>query len=172
MQRNDEALGEKPLDSSSFSDQYISEILRDPQIFVGIGDGCRFGIKHPVSKFPLKKPTLWFSTSPEICYELGKRCGKKHAYDLCLEGHAGRYTKEIADAMHRGFVKTLRRKEPSRVRSLLRSVSRCLTSDVHKITPLRWSKRRFGKILVQWVGVTDAAGRSGDPPDVEMEGSV
>lgn len=55
---------------------------------------------------------------------------------------------------------------------MLRSVSRRLTSDVHKITPLRWSKRRFGKVLAQWVGVTDAAGRSGDPPDVEMEGSV
>ena len=89
-----------------------------------------------------------------------------------MTSHAGRYIKEIADAVHRGFVKTLRRKEPSRVRSLLRSMSRCLTSDAHKITPLRWSKRRFGKVLVQWVGVTDAAGRSGDPPDVEMEGSV
>ena len=106
LKNGDDALGENPKLSASFHEKPIKNILNHPSVHTATGHGCRFGIRHAESKKLLLKPTLWFSTSPEICDQLGLVCKNKehpgdHEHDVCLGGsriteHAGRYTKKIA----------------------------------------------------------------------------
>ena len=86
-----DALGENPLPSESFKKPPIQRILTHPQVFAGVGHGCRFNIRHKRSGKLLKKPTLWFSTAPEICDELSLRCQNEtckgdHEHDVCMGG--------------------------------------------------------------------------------------
>lgn len=122
-------------------------------MYAGVGHGCRYGVKHVRSGKLLLQPTLWFSTSPEICDELARRCKNEecpghHEHDTCLggsdiTGHAGRYTKEIAVAVNRGFVKLMRRKEPSRIHVLLRSISAKIRRRDPEVSGLRWNERNL-----------------------------
>ena len=106
LKNGDDAVGENPKLSASFHEKPIKNILNHPSVHTATGHGCRFGIRHAESKKLLLKPTLWFSTSPEICDQLGLVCKNKehpgdHEHDVCLGGsriteHAGRYTKKIA----------------------------------------------------------------------------
>lgn len=122
-------------------------------MYAGVGHGCRYGVKHVRSGKLLLQPTLWFSTSPEICDELARRCKNEecpghHEHDTCLggsdiAGHAGRYTKEIAVAVNRGFVKLMRRKEPSRIHVLLRSISAKIRRRDPEVSGLRWNERNL-----------------------------
>lgn len=129
IQNDDDALGENPLGSYSFHEKPMERILNRPQVHLGVGHGCRYGVKHRKSGLPLKKPTAWFGTSPEIVEELSLRCKNitcpgDHIHGECMGGkditdYAGRYTPEIARAIHKGFVRLMKRKDPSRVRQLL-----------------------------------------------------
>lgn len=90
-----DALGENPLSSMSFTEPPISRILSHPLVYSGVSHGCRFGIEHIRTGEPLKKPTLWFSTSPEICDELLLRCLNEtipghHKHGECLGGTSRR----------------------------------------------------------------------------------
>ena len=69
-----DALGENPLPSASFQTPPIQRVLKHPQVFSGVSHGCRFGVEERGTGRLLLKPTMWFSTSPEICDELSKRC--------------------------------------------------------------------------------------------------
>lgn len=160
IENGDEALGENPLGSYSFNEKPIERICNHPEVHVGVGHGCRYGVRHRRSGLLLKKPTLWFSTSREIIEELSKRCKNMtcpgdHVHGMCMGGkdvteHAGRYTPEIAKAIHKGFVRTLKRKEPSRIRQVLVSVQRRLNRNQGSPTDLRWCKRDLNKHLQQW----------------------
>ena len=82
-------------------------------------------------------------------------CKEDHEHDVCMGGkdineHAGRYTKETAEAIHRGFGRVLKRKEPGRIRNMLRCVAaRIRTGDQNK-AHLRWSEKSINKALGQW----------------------
>ena len=155
--------------SESFKTPPIARVLAHPQVYSAVGHGCRFGVKHAANKLPLLKPTLWFSTSVEICEQLAKRCLNEkhpgnHVHGTCLGGnhvteHTGRYTREIARAIHMGFVQVLKRKEPGRVRILLRNVSarirervkRCQgKSGDEQLYDLRWTEKSVREAIERW----------------------
>ncbi len=166
-ERGDDALGENPLHSASFSEGSVREVLEDPEVFVGIGHGCMYGIRNIKTGHLLRKPTLWFSTSPEICQELSKTCDGKHEHGQCMGGktvteHAGRYTVDIAKAIQRGFIRTLRRKEPSRIQTMLKSVQKRLVRNGPKDKTLTWTPKQVGRALAQWVGAVDQPAEPGD----------
>ena len=153
-----DALGENPLRSASFDEPAIKRILTHPGVYSSVGHGCRYGIVHPISKKPLNKPTVWFSTSQEICDELSLKCQRDHEHDECLGGsriteHAGKYTREIAKAIHRGFVRMLKRKEPGRIRFMLRKVSARLRKGVGNVVGLRWNEKQLKQALEKWNAV-------------------
>lgn len=162
MELGGDALGENPLNSHAFHQPNIKRILSHPKVYSGVGHGCRFGIKHYHNGLLLKKPTLWFSTSYEICDELSLRCENEkhpdhHCHGTCMgsplvTAHAGRYTQEIAKAVHRGFIRLLKRKEPSRIRSLLRSVSVRIRKEGANVD-LRWNEKSLKKALDRWNAV-------------------
>lgn len=150
-----DALGENPLTSESFKTKPIQNILNHPDVYAGVGHGCRFGVRHCDSGKLLKKPTLWFSTAVEICDELSLRCRCVEPHGQCMGGkritqHAGRYTKEIAQAIHRGYVRVLKRKDPGRIREVLRYISTRLLRRKGYVSELRWSKKHVEKKLNQW----------------------
>ena len=161
---DDDALGENPLTSASFTTEPIQRTLRHPQVYTAVSHGCRFGVMHPSSGKPMKKLTLWFSTSPEICDELSKRCSNSgaehdHEHDRCLGAKTTRsaqhYTKQIAQAICRGFLQTLKRKEPSRVRSMLRQLSVSLRKalrdkKVHAEREVKWSEKTVNRAMKAW----------------------
>lgn len=158
-----DALGENPLPSESFKQPPIQRILSHPEVYSGVGHGCRFGIRHKKSQLLLKKPTLWFATAVELCDELALRCKNEqcphhHIHDQCIGGreiteHAGRYTVEIAKAINRGFVKLLKRKEPSRIRLLLRNIAARIRRGDPDVKSLRWSEKSVNKALARWNAV-------------------
>lgn len=162
MELGGDALGENPLNSHAFHQPNIKRILSHPKVYSGVGHGGRFGIKHYHNGLLLKKPTLWFSTSYEICDELSLRCENEkhpdhHCHGTCMgsplvTAHAGRYTQEIAKAVHRGFIRLLKRKEPSRIRSLLRSVSVRIRKEGAN-ADLRWNEKSLKKALDRWNAV-------------------
>ena len=156
IKRGDDCLGENPLTSRAFRHPILERILRHPSVYVGVGHGCRYGVKHYTSDKLLKKPTLWFSTSPEICNQLSLRCPSRpgrevHEHDRCQGGKttkfAGRYTPEIAKAVHRGFVLTVKRKDPNRLRQLLKGIGKRLGKGDRDAQQLKWTQARVEQVL-------------------------
>ena len=154
LRNGDDALGENPLTSQSFRRPPIQRILNHPEVHAGVSHGCRFNLRNKSNGLLLKKPTLWFSTSLEICEELSKRCPNTqkhlvHQHGECQGGanarEAGRYTKEMAQAIHKGFVRVLRRKEPSRILSLVRGIKKKLGSEGR--LELGWSEKSLERVL-------------------------
>ena len=130
-----DALGENPVGSQSFQQPPVQRIINHPEVTSRIGHGCRHNIRHVRSGRLLQKPTVWFSTSPEIVDELGLKCKGDHEHDVCLGGRditqkAGQYTPEIARAIHKGFVKVMKRKDPGRIRVMLREVLKSIQREV------------------------------------------
>ena len=82
---------------------------------------------------------------------------------------AGQYTKEIAKAVHRGFVRLLKRKEPGRIRAMLRHVSARIRKDGAN-PQLRWSEKGLKKAIDQW-SAAYAVEQPPEEPDAEMESS-
>ena len=181
IQQGNDALGENPLNSASFKEPEIQRILSHPEVYTGIGHGCRFGIKHLVSGKLLYKPTMWFSTSPEICDELSKRCLNEthpghHEHGICLgdcrvTAHAGKYTKEIARAIHQGYIRTLKRKDPGKIRSMLRRISARIRRE-GSCQDLRWTEKNIKKALERWNTVFAVSSPDEDPhSDARASGS-
>ena len=208
IKQGSDALGENPLTSASFTAVPIANVLNHPDVYTAVGHGCRFGIAHAKSGKPLLKPTLWFSTSVEICDELGKRCWNEtcpghHEHDTCFGGaevtaHAGVYTKQIAEAICKGYLRLLKRKEPSRIRVMLRGLSarirnlqraangKLLSREAREnLKSLRWSEKTVKRALDKWSAVllsseasaeakafpTQALG-SGSAPPLQDRGDV
>ena len=182
IDRGDDALAENPLSSRSFVTPPMKRVLCHPQVYSAVSHGCRRGIINPKSKLPLLKPTLWVSTSPEICDELAKRCkneqgGQQHVHGVCMGGkgiteHAGVYTKSIARSICKGYVRTLRRKDPGRIRKMLRSVlNRIKKGEKHEIIKdLRWTEKTASKALARWsvIFAADQPRESGQPSDAPI----
>ena len=184
LDRGDDALAENPVSSRSFTTHPMKRVLCHPKVYSAVSHGCRHGVVNPVTKLPLLKPTLWVSTSPEICDELAKRCtnergATQHAHGVCMGGtrvteHAGVYTKSIARSVCKGYVRTIRRKDPGRIRTMLRHVinriRRAESGEV--IKDLRWTEKAARRALERWraVFVTDhriGGGQSSDAPMID-----
>lgn len=158
MQLGGDALAENPLRSASFQEEPMKRLLNHPEVYHSVGHGCRFGIKRVNSGELFLKPTMWISTSFEICEELSLKCRNiqnpgDDAHGVCLGGshitqHAGRYTKQIAQAIHRGFVRALKRKEPGRIRQMLRLVSTRIRNHGSNDS-LRWTEKSLKKAIDQ-----------------------
>ena len=146
IKHGDNAMGENPLTSASFVTEPMKRVLNYPEVYAAVG----------------RKATLWFSTSREICDELGKRCKNEetpghHSHAHCLGGasvtrHAGVYTREIAEAICKGYVRMLKRKDPGRIRVMLRSLAgrKRRMRDGEKTTErnhLRWSEKQIKTAL-------------------------
>ena len=142
----DSGIGENPLTSASFVTEPMKRVLNHPEVYAAVDHGCRFGVKHPQTGEPMRKATLWFSTSREICDELGKRCKNEetrghHSHAHCLGGasvtrHAGVYTREIAEAKCKGYVRMLKRKDPGRIRVMLRGRMRRMRNGEKTTEPV------------------------------------
>ena len=152
INRGDDALAENPLCSKSFNVPAMQRVLNHPSVFAGVGHGCRFGVRNVTNGMLLKKPTMWIATSPEICNALSLRCPNRaghvcHNHGECQGGQvatkAGRYTPQIAKAIHKGFVETIKRKEPSRLVKLLRAVKKRLGKRETDEPQLKWT---YGKV--------------------------
>ena len=162
LDRGDDALAENPVSSRFFTTHQMKRVLCHPQVYSAVSHGCRHGVINPVTKLPLLKPTLWVSTSPEICDELAKRCTNErgraqHVHGVCMGGanvteHAGVYTKSIARSICKGYVRTIRRKDPGRIRTMLRHVlnriRRAESGEV--IKDLRWTEKTARRALERW----------------------
>ena len=155
ISRGDDALAENPLCSLSFSVPPMQRVLRHPKVYIGVGHGCRFNMRSSASGLLLKKPTLWISTSPELCDELALRCINgpghvDHHHGECQGGNvtrdASRYTPEIGRAVHRGFLRLMKRKDPHRITQLLRAVKRRL-ADGNQHGTLSWGTRKVDELL-------------------------
>ena len=182
IDRGDDALAENPLSSRSFVTPPMKRVLCHPKVYSAVSHGCRHGVINAKTKLPLLKPTMWVSTSPEICDELAKRCkneqgGEQHVHGMCMGGKevtekAGVYTKSIARSICRGYVRTLRRKDPGRIRKMLRSVlNRIKRAEEHAvIKDLRWSERTASKALARWsvVFAADQPSGNGQSSDAPM----
>ena len=182
IDRGDDALAEDPLSSRSFVTPPVKRVLCHPQVYSAVSHGCRRGIINPKSKLPLLKPTLWVSTSPEICDELAKRCKneqgrQQHVHGICMGGkeiteHAGVYTKSIARSICKGYVRTVRRKDPGRIRKMLRSVlNRIKKGEKNEvIKDLRWTGKTASKALARWsvIFAADQPGERGQLSDAPI----
>lgn len=169
--RGDEALAENPLASHAFREAPIRRILDTPGIHVGISHGCQYNFRNVNTGELLKKPTMWIATSEEMVQELSLKCPNRkgcihHEHGQCLGSkvttHAAVYTKELAKAIHRGFLRTIRRKEPGRIKRLLDSVhARLVHGDSHDLV-WKHDKLKSVRDQVQQVFVGNAS-------DVKME---
>ena len=154
--KNDcDAVAENPLASHAFKEPPIKRLLNRPEINIGISHGCRFGLRHPQNDLFLKKPTLWIATSPEIANAMSLRCENRqgrvsHHHAPCQGGHvtqhAAKYTKEMAQALHRGFVQTIKRKDPQRIHYLLQSVGKRFRNGLGKDV-LVWDPQKVDELL-------------------------
>ena len=184
LKHGDDILGEKPLPSAAFREPQLERILSHPKIHHVVGHGCRYSMRHPKNCLLLKKPTLWFSSSPEICHELSRKCHNRfglhvHDHEKC-EGcqttkHAAKYTREIAKAIHVGFVKTVKRKDPNRLQRLLWSVKKrlgrtkdreILTWNTHKLEQLLGDDHLVGAVETRHV---DQDMEGDQPPSEEVK---
>ena len=182
LDRGDDALAENPVSSRSFTTHPMKRVLCHPKVYSAVSHGCRHGVINPVTKLPLLKPTLWVSTSPEICDELAKRCtnergGSQHVHGVCMGGvhvteHAGVYTKSIARSICKGYVRTIRRKDPGRIRSMLRNVINRIrrAENGEVIKDLRWTEKTARRALERWhaIFVTDHQEEGGQSSDAPM----
>ena len=182
LDRGDDALAENPVSSRSFVTDPMKRVLCHPQVYSAVSHGCRHGVINPKTTLPLLKPTLWVSTSPEICDELAKRCtnergGSQHVHGTCMGGsyiteHAGVYTRSIARSICKGYVRTLKRKDPGRIRTMLRHViKRIRNSDrTEVIKDLRWTEKTASKALARWsvIFTTDQPHEPGQSSDTPM----
>ena len=182
LQTGGDALGENPVGSAAFKQPPIQRIINHPDVHVAAGHGCRFGVKHVKTGELLKNPTVWFSTSKDIVHELGRKCqncgnASDHVHGQCMGGkevteHAGAYTREIAKAIHAGFIKTLKHKEPSRIRHVLRTIKRRIDQREPGFESLRWSERTISKRLKQWQAVFAVDNPSEIPQDMDVDSTA
>eukprot|EP00969_Alexandrium_andersonii_P194284 8581711-Alexandrium_andersonii.AAC.1 len=79
LERGARFLHEHPTSAASWNEESIKDLMARPGVECGIGHMCRFGVTAPavasagsepafagVGCLPVRKPTRWMSSSPEI----------------------------------------------------------------------------------------------------------
>ena len=149
-----DALAENPLASYAFKEPPIKRVLEMPEVHVGVSHACRFNFRDPVNDQLIKNPTMWVSTSPEIIEAVSLKCINRagnvdHCHRPCLgskvTSHAAQYTKELAKAIHKGFIKTMKRKDPDRLRQLMNHVHKQIGKQENE-TKLVWTRDAVNKV--------------------------
>ena len=102
---------------------------------------------------------LWVSS----CDELRDEVNRWQSASLDGMTSRSRDSKGLYHGIHQGFIKLLKWKEPNRVVSLLRAVSRRLRNSDCDKTQLRWSEKKLKHALDHWVGAVEV-----DQPDQDM----
>ncbi|CAK0875126.1 unnamed protein product, partial [Prorocentrum cordatum] len=99
--------GENPLTSKAFQEEPIVELLKSHGTTVV--DMCAFGLRHPDSDLPIKKPSRIIMSTQTMADKLERRCpghrqhakieGRLAKQNMRTSTYAGGYTKEFAEAV-------------------------------------------------------------------------
>ena len=164
IRRGDDALAESPVGEHSFRERCMGRIINHPEVYTAVV-ACSHGLEKECKSNPsVSRSSLWMSTSVEVCEEIALRCS-------AAEGGPDRGSRKVAAAVCKGYVKTLRRKEPSRIRRMLRQVAaRIRRSDQQELVrDLRWNEKNIAKALARWSAVFAVGSRDEAPqPDAPM----
>ena len=159
IQRGDDALAENPVASGSFRSGPIRKILHHPEVYATVTYSCSEASPTCTSD---RKASLWMSTSVEICEELALRCAVRDAPQApkALGAPA---------AICKGYVKTLRRKDPGSIRRMLRQVAARIRFSKSRelVKDLRWNEKNVAKALARWNCVL-AVGSQDPNSDIPM----
>ncbi|CAK0857899.1 unnamed protein product, partial [Prorocentrum cordatum] len=107
--------GENPLTSKAFQEEPIVELLKSHGTTVV--DMCAFGLRHPDSDLPIKKPSRIIMSTQTMADKIERRCpghrqhakieGRLATQNMRTSTHAGGYTKEFAEAVISVFTEAL-----------------------------------------------------------------
>ena len=84
-------LHEHPETATSWDDDQMQKLLREPKVSTTVSDQCEYGLLTPGPSgtlVPAKKPTKWASSSPHMLKRLSTRCKKDHEHQHLLGGRA------------------------------------------------------------------------------------
>ena len=154
LSRGDNALAEDPLPQGSFRDGPLQRIRNHPNVYAAIAEGLSRDVE---GEEPCNKSALWMSTSIEVCQELAQKCPVQ-------SNEGARPLARVAAAICKGYVRTLKRKDPSRIRRMLRQVAARIRGcrNPELIRDLRWNEKTVGKALARWSAVFAVDSRPGD----------
>ena len=117
---------ENPLASEARNLPEIQQLERDSRTHTAISHLCQFGLKHPSSGHFMRKPTWWLTSSPEIAYQLDRKCLEDHQHVPTLGGSAckaaAKYPPALAKAILLGYRRLMLRKSPNRLERLQRAL--------------------------------------------------
>ena len=138
LKRGDDALAEAAVASASFKEGPLNRILNHPEVYAVVSSGRMQ--PSGSSRLAAVKPTLWMSTSVEVCEEIALRCG-------AVDAHTSKSGSSVAAAVCKGFLKTLKRKDPGRIRRMLRQVAARIRHSKQRelIQDLRWNEKNVAK---------------------------
>jgi len=103
MANGDDFLLENPLCSAARKQSPIRRLEQDPETYIAISHMCRFGLRHPQNGRPLKKPTWWLTSAPEIAYALNKSCCcTPDAHGVCMGGYGDKACSSIHTPVGQG----------------------------------------------------------------------
>ncbi|CAE7631963.1 RE1 [Symbiodinium sp. CCMP2592] len=171
MKRGDDVLVSTCAASGAFREPVFQKIMNHPQVYATALDSRGNSAKDASSRFSGSHTVLWLSTALEICEELNM---------LSREGSRGGGLREMihshgrqcASAICKGYVKVLKRKDPSRVRKMLRQVAARIRNPRNRqvIRDLRWNEKNISKALARWSAVfaVDSSGGGDAHSDAPM----
>ena len=140
LSRGDDVLAEEPCPHGSCRAGPLQRVISHPSVYTVLASGVHSGMTS--------KSVLWMSTSLEICEEIALRCSDETGHERNRHGC-------VAAAICRGYVKALRKKEPNRIRRMLRQVAARIrgTRDRELIKDLRWNEKNVSRALARWSSV-------------------
>ena len=168
IRRGDDALAESPVGNSSFKETAIQKLVDHPEVYTVVVPRSSKPESSLRSQPEPQSSSLWMSTSVEVCEEIALRCPAS-------DGGPERGSRRVAAAICKGYVKTLRRKDPSRIRRLLRQVAARIRGSEHAelIRDLRWNEKNIAKALARWSAVFAVGSNPETPqPDAPMTGTL
>ena len=77
LARGTHFLHEHPTTADSWDEDHMQEVMSKPGVSSVIGHMCRQGMRLPAPdrrSLPVRKPTRWASSAPEVLRRLGLRC--------------------------------------------------------------------------------------------------
>ena len=126
MKRGDDALVCSDVARGSFREPAMQNVVNHPDVYATVVRR-RTGQDHlGPARFSDCQVTLWMSTSIEICEELVLVSSKPLSSGSGVDNgaHVGVQTSgRVVAAVCKGYIKTLRKKDPGRVRKMLRQVA-------------------------------------------------
>ena len=154
LSRGDDALAEDPLPQGSFRDGPLQRIRNHPNVYAVVAEGFSRSVREGE---PCDKSALWMSTSVEVCEEMALKCSGQ-------SNEGARPLTRVAAAICKGYVRTLKRKDPSRTRRVLRQVAARIRAcrNPELIRDLRWNEKTVSKALARWSSVFAVDSQLGD----------